>query len=79
MRVKSYFNRVKKVIGKPDKRVTFDYVVKRYAVTKEQLKADMKNLRWTNEGGVIYFDLKQIRARYTVDVDKLSALAALEA
>jgi hypothetical protein len=59
--------------------VTFDYVVKRYAVTKEQLKSDMKGLRWKNVGGVIYFDLKQIRKVYQVDTDKLSVLATLEA
>jgi hypothetical protein len=78
LRSQSKFNRASKVINQSaGKKVTFDYVVKRYAVTNEQLKADMENLRWSNEGGEIYFDLNQIRAKYQVDTDKLTALAAL--
>jgi len=77
---KSNFNISNKVISKTaDKKVTFQYVVDRYAITKEQLQADMKSLRWENRGGDIYFDLKQIRQRYQVDTYKLETLAKLEA
>jgi hypothetical protein len=69
-------NIIKETAGQ---KVSFDYVVKRYDVTPEQLKNDMKSLRWTNEGCKYYFDLNQIRAKYKVDTDKLSALAKLEA
>ena len=80
IKCQSKFNRVSKIINESTgKQVTFDYVVNRYDVTKEQLKVDMKNLRWENKRGVIYFDLIQIRSRYQVDSYKLETLAKLEA
>lgn len=58
--------------------ISFDDVVKRYAVTKEQLTQDAKGLRWKLIDGVKLFNLKQIRSKYQVDSDKLQALAKFE-
>lgn len=58
--------------------ISFSDVIKKYNVTPEQLKEDMRNLRWRQIGKEYFFDLKQIKARYEADSDKLNALAKLE-
>ena len=59
--------------------ISFDDIIKRYDVTPDQLKADMKQLRWRLIGKTYFFDLKDIRARYQVDSYKLETLAKLQA
>ena len=74
------FNIANAVISKTvGEKVSFKYVIDRYNVTKEQLTEAMKTLRYSLEGGVVYFDLKQIRMRYQYDSYKLETLAKLEA
>jgi hypothetical protein len=75
----SSFNTINTIVNQSaGQQVSFKYVIDRYSVTKEQLKNDMKNLRWENKGGVIYFDLKQIRDRYVVDSYKLETVCKLD-
>lgn len=77
---KCNFNIANRVISETTgQKVSFKYVVDRYSVSKEQLTADMKDLRYSLEKGVIYFDLKQIRARYQPDSYKLETLGKVEA